>query len=302
MADHPWVGSVQGVAPLISQPPPPPLITQPTVAWTKAQLLRGRHKTSRLSTRAQPPTAVSLRKRILAVISPRRGSSHATQYAAQAYAWLLTIATLLCVALLIVSSFDFSKDSLLFAISDGTLSSLFLCDYVMRLYCAPDLPRMRSRGYHNPWAARLRWVFTWEAILCACLTGQNRRHSAQPPPPGSLRTYHAQLPRPSRVSHRRRLDLPLLLRPDRRAVQRRLQQWLEPLLDPRCARALWPLCLRPLCLRPLCLRPLCLRPLCLRPALLRSSAPPNRTLRQVNPCCLTLLELADAPRAVFRIF
>ena len=52
---------------------------------------------------------------------------------------------------------------------DLTISSIFLADYSLRLYSAPELPRMVTRGL-APGEARLRWVLSGEAVVYALST------------------------------------------------------------------------------------------------------------------------------------
>ncbi|EOD35572.1 hypothetical protein EMIHUDRAFT_201744 [Emiliania huxleyi CCMP1516] len=123
-----------------------------------------------LAPRLGAATRDSRRRQVLSIVRPKRGGKRA---AATAYAWLLAGATLLCVVQLVVASYpelgDDPANDVYFFVADAVLSSIFLADYSLRLYSAPELPRMVTRGL-APGEARLRWVLSGEAVVYALST------------------------------------------------------------------------------------------------------------------------------------
>ena len=78
--------------------------------------------------------------------SPKHNA--ASSATATAYAYLLALATFLTVAQLIIASYESLEcfHTYFFAV-DAVLSSIFLCDFLMRVYCAPEMRRLRARGF-----------------------------------------------------------------------------------------------------------------------------------------------------------
>ena len=116
--------------------------------WSKAQLMVGR---GRLVT--PPHHQRSLLSRTLA------GSS-AYSSAYETVTGLLLFAS---IALAVAESVDPTRPRL-YEAADGTLSTLFLLDYVARLYTATEHSRYRRLGWLH---GRLAWMRSWEAVIDA---------------------------------------------------------------------------------------------------------------------------------------